>query len=539
MTHLITAINRLKVSFHLLLLVCIALTTDARAVQPASAPSAVEQWDIFELSLPGPTDGNPFVDINLSARFTLDDRTIEVTGFYDGDGTYRVRFMPPQPGIWKYETTSNRQELSGQTGTFTAAKPSPGNHGPVSVRNTYHFAYADGTPFWQIGTTAYAWTHQGDALEEVTLRTLASAPFNKIRMCVFPKSYTYNRNEPVDYPFVGSPPNHWDFTRFDPAFFQHLEKRLGQLRDRGIEADLILFHPYDRWGFANMGAANDDRYLRYVVARLSAYRNVWWSLANEFDFIRTKREADWDRLFQIVQKEDPYGHLRSIHNGSIFYDHNKPWVTHASVQNGSAVEESGRAELYRDVWRKPIVYDEVKYEGDIPERWGCLSAEEMVHRFWEGLVAGTYVGHGETYRHPDDDVLWWSKGGVLRGQSAPRLAFLKKIMESGPPQGFEPIDKWQDSSAAGEPTQYYLIYLGRNAPTNWPFELHKSGGVVEGMKFQVEVIDTWNMTITREPGVFVTKKKEKDNYNLEDADKKVIQLPGRQWMALRVRRVNG
>ena len=32
------------------------------------------------------------------------------------------------------------------------------------------------------------------------------------------------------------------------------------------------------------GAAVDDRYLRYVVARLAAYRNVWWSLANEYDF---------------------------------------------------------------------------------------------------------------------------------------------------------------------------------------------------------------------------------------------------------------
>jgi hypothetical protein len=38
----------------------------------------------------------------------------------------------------------------------------------------------------------------------------------------------------------------------------------------GIEADLILWHPYDRWGFAEMGAANDDRYLRYAIARLGA-----------------------------------------------------------------------------------------------------------------------------------------------------------------------------------------------------------------------------------------------------------------------------
>jgi len=42
----------------------------------------------------------------------------------------------------------------------------------------------------------------------------------------------------------------------------------------------------------------------------------------------------------------------------------------------------------------------VKYEGDLPERWGDLSAEELVHRFWQGTIAGSYVGHGETYKHP-------------------------------------------------------------------------------------------------------------------------------------------
>jgi Domain of unknown function (DUF5060)/Domain of unknown function (DUF5605)/Protein of unknown function (DUF4038) len=505
-------------------------------VVPASAaPAKVEQWDTFELSLPGPSDNNPFVDVSLSATFKLDEKAIEVPGFYDGDGIYRIRFMAPDQGVWKFTTKSNRPELNDKLGQFEATKPSAANHGPVSVRNRYHFGYADGTPFFPLGTTAYAWTHQGDALEETTLHTLANAPFNKIRMCVFPKSYSYNRNEPVYYPFEGTPPRQWDFTRFNPAFFQHLEKRIGQLRDLGIESDVILFHPYDRWGFANLGADNDDRYLRYVVARLSAYRNVWWSLANEFDLIKTKHTSDWDRLFQIIQAEDPAGHLRSIHNCVEFYDHGKPWITHVSMQNGSAVENSGAAELYRDVWQKPIVYDEVKYEGDIPQRWGNLSAEEMVHRFWEGLIAGTYVSHGETYLHPEDDVLWWSRGGVLRGQSPPRLAFLKKIMESGPPEGFEPIDKWQDSHAGGKPKEYYLIYFSKAAPTEWPFELPRSGGLGDGMKFQVDVIDTWNMTITPQPGIFTTRKK--DNYTCEDENQRTIKLPAQPWMVIRARRV--
>jgi hypothetical protein len=83
-----------------------------------------------------------------------------------------------------------------------------------------------------------------------------------------------------------------------------------------------------------MPADADDCCLRYVVARLAAYRNVWWSMANEFDLMTlpqtggVKTVEDFDRFFQIVQRSDPYDHLRPNHNCVFFYDHNKPWVTH-------------------------------------------------------------------------------------------------------------------------------------------------------------------------------------------------------------------
>src|SRR5689334_22698418 len=117
---------------------------------PAGA-AAVEQWGVFEVALPGPAAGNPFVDVTLSARFTHGDTRVDVTGFYDGGGTYRVRFMPDRAGDWRYETTSNAPELNGKSGAFTCTPPSAGNHGPVRVRNTYHFAYADGTPYVPVG----------------------------------------------------------------------------------------------------------------------------------------------------------------------------------------------------------------------------------------------------------------------------------------------------------------------------------------------------------------------------------------------------
>jgi hypothetical protein len=514
----------------------VALFFGVIGLRAAAVADATEQWGIYELALKGPADGNPFMDVRVSATFTNGSLVHDVPGFYDGNGMYRVRFMPEATGEWHYETQSNQWQLTGKRGAFTAKPPASNSHGPVRVHNTYHFAYADGTPYRPFGTTIYNWLQAPDDWQEQTLKTLAASPFNKIRMLVFPQDTDYRKNKvpPTLFPYEGKPRHQWDYTRFSPAFFQKMEQRIGQLRELGIEADVILFNPYGKsWGFDTMTPEGDDRYLRYIVARLSAYRNVWWSMANEYDFLRTKTDSDWDRYFQIVQKEDPYNHLRSIHNGSLIYNHNQPWVTHVSIQNGAAVEEAGRAEMYRDVYRKPIVYDEVKYEGTENYRWGQLTAPEMVQRIWSGTVAGTYVGHGECYLNDLDT--WLSYGGVLRGESPPRIAFLRKILEEGPADGLNPIDRWQDPRMGGEPGQYYLVYFGTEKPANWTFELFRDG-LADGMQFKIDVIDTWAMTITPVNQTFVAKKK--DRYSFVDGKGSIIPLRGKPYMALRIQRVD-
>ena len=502
----------------------------------ATDTNTVEQWGIYEIELKGPSDGNPFLDVRLSAVFSNGSRSVEVAGFYDGDGVYRIRFMPDEPGDWRYETKANRWPLTQQRGTFSVTPATGNNHGPVRVRNTYHFAYADGTTYRPFGTTIYNWLQAPDDWQDLTLTTLSNAPFNKVRFLVTPQRTDFRKHiPPTLFPFEGTPRDQWDYTRFSPAFFRKLEQRVGQLRDMGIEADIILFHPYGKpWAFDTMDPATDDRYLHYIIARLAAYRNVWWAMANEYDFLRTKTEADWDRYFQIVQHDDPYNHLRSIHNANFFYDNNKRWVTHASIQNGMATEESGRAVLYRDVWRKPVVFDEAKYEGNENYRWGQLSPEEMTHRFWSGAVAGTYVQHGECYLHTNDT--WLSYGGVLRGQSHIRYGFLRKILEDGPAGGLNPVDKWQEAKIGGKAGEYYLVYFGHQTPKSWDLQL-PSHGLVDGMQFQIEVIDTWEMTITPVKGLYTVKKK--DRYSFVERDGRTVPLPGKPAMALRIRYAGG
>jgi hypothetical protein len=490
----------------ILLLILAAACPLLSAAQPV-----VEQWGRFEVTLHGERSGNPFIDARFGAHFQYGHRVVDVDGFYDGDGVYRVRFMPDEQGEWSYTTFSNRSELDRKTGKFVVTPPSAANHGPVRVRYTTHFAYEDGTPYVPIGTTAYAWIHQGDALEQQTLATLRNSPFNKIRMCVFPKHYVYNNNEPVYYPFPRTQKGENDYSRFNPDFFRHLEKRVQDLEQLGIEADLILFHPYDRWGYSKMPPDVDDRYLRYVVARLAAFRNVWWSLANEFDFMKSKTMADWDRFFRIIQESDPYHHLRSIHNGAILYDHSKPWVTHVSLQSS----DLEKAREYVATYHKPVIYDECKYEGNIPKRWGNISAHELVRRFWLGTVSGAYVGHGETYLDPHD-ILWWSKGGVLHGESPKRIAFLRKILDEAPKEGLNNLSTYY--LGAGQDGRYYLFFFDVNQPAEYTFELAK------GVKFRADLIDPWEMTIQPIDGIF------EGTFDM--------RLPGKPFMAVRFQRVS-
>ena len=65
------------------------------------------------------------------------------------------------------------------------------------------------------------------------------------------------------------------------------------LQELGVEADLIVMRPYDRWGFSSMSRETGELYRRYVLARFSAFRNVWWSGANEYALLFSKTEEDW------------------------------------------------------------------------------------------------------------------------------------------------------------------------------------------------------------------------------------------------------
>lgn len=495
----------------------------------------VERWDILEVTLKGPEDGNPFVDQWVKGVFRGKNETVETMGFYDGQGVYKVRFMPSFQGEYTYETSGSFPEAA-TSGTFTVTPAKEGNHGPVRVANTYHFAYEDGTPYYSVGTTCYVWPHQPEAVRQKTLKELSKGYFNKMRFCVFPKHYIHNFKDPVTFPYEGTPvdtsglteenfaysvdfsENHWDFTRFNPEHFRRVERAIGELRDRGIEADLIVMHPYDRWGFSAMSREADDLYWNYVIARFSAYRNLWWSLANEYDLMKDKTLEDWEHYAALLCEKDPYNHLRSVHNCVAFYDYTRPWVTHCSMQRQDLYRHVEYTDDYRIRYGKPVVWDEISYEGNIDMGWGNISGQELTRRFWEASLRGGYAGHGETFMDPENDILWWSHGGELHGESPARIRFLHQILCETPGLGLKRGEGIFDEVVGVPDTPMYqggyeIHYYGFGRPSFRDF--HKE----EDVSYRVEVIDTWEMTIT-DAGVHSGKFR--------------IPLPGKEYMAIRL-----
>lgn len=461
----------------------------------------VEQYLVWEFTLPG---------TEARATFCHDGRDYRAAGFRTGENRVTVRFMPCEPGAWTYSVAGDSGSCEG---SFTCTPAAAGNHGPIEAEGQ-RFRYADGTRYLPFGTTCYGWIHQPDALRAETLQSLASSPFNKVRMLIFPKYMAYNTTEPRMFPFERDKTGGWDVTRPRYAFWDDLDQQILALDGLGIEADLILFHPYDHWGFAALDRAESLAFLRYAVRRLSAYKNVWWSLANEYDMVSGKTEADWDAFAACVQENQCTSHLLSIHNCCQPYP-NRDWMTHCSIQSNLCRQ----ALTWGWQYRKPIIIDECGYEGNIEFTWGNLSAFEMVHCFWTTVACGGWCTHGETFYNPEE-ILWWGKGGRLHGESVRRIAFLRQLLESLPgiprplmenlsadPNGGGNMGAFGAAMMRmpkGIRTAYIaelvpmvcgheswrLYYLGRSCPAWLDVQCPGPG------RFAVQVIDIWAMTRT-------------------------------------------
>jgi hypothetical protein len=76
---------------------------------------------------------------------------------------------------------------------------------------------------------------------------------------------------------------------------------------------------------------------------------------------------------------------------------------------------------------------------------------------------------------------------------------------------------YTDVPCGGIEGEYYIIYLGFNQPAYRIFKLPS------GIRFKVEIIDTWDMTVEEVPGIYEGEFK--------------ICLPSKPYIAIRLKQI--
>jgi hypothetical protein len=358
---------------------------------------------------------NPFLaDVRATVTGPGGRRSV-VPGFYDGDGTWIVRFCPDAEGDWHYTTESSAPDLDGHAGRVTCvANRNPRVHGALRVdpEHPYHFRYEDGTRPFVLGYEAnwlWALTYAPGGAERIRrfCERIARFGFNH----VFVNAYAYDTrwcpgaSSADDY---GPPPAcAWEGTNDAPDFrhpnvdyWRHFDLMMRALFDFGLTAHVYLrvYNKFVTWP-ANRSLA-DDLYFAYVVARYQGFSNVVWDFAKE-----SYNEPDKDYLanrLSFVRAHDAYQRLVTTHDDDLFDADPRYRGTTDFVTDQHHVHIGHTALDRRRLRAAPYVNEEFAYEcgpGGLDDKTYTRSntPEEHALRSWEVALCGAYPGYYYTY----------------------------------------------------------------------------------------------------------------------------------------------
>jgi hypothetical protein len=355
---------------------------------------------------------DPFNQVEVDAIVTLPSGGEErVPAFWGGDSSWRVRYAPAAPGLYKIRSACSdtaNHDLHGQAMTLDVHPYAGSNphykHGVLKAdTDQRHFQHADGTPFFWLGDTWWmglckrlSWP---DGFETLTADRLHKG-FTIVQIV----AGLYPDMEPFDERGENEAGYPWerDFSRINPAYFDMADVRIQHLADHGLAACVVGF-----WGYfiPLMGMAKVKQHWRYLIARWGAYPVVW-CLAGEGTmpyYLSKTKEQDAEtqkhgltELARYVHATDPHRHPITIHPSSTsrlcvddasVLDFDMLQTGHSDRQSVPNTIETVNRSLAATP-KMPVLIGEVCYEG-IQE-----ASRQEVQRFmfWSSLLSGT-AGH--------------------------------------------------------------------------------------------------------------------------------------------------
>jgi len=450
------------------------------ALIPAAARATViPRWAVCDLPFASDTShANPFlVPFSASARGPS-GLELGLPGFFDGNGTWKIRFSPPAIGEWTLTTSSTDEALNARTVRIRCAtNEDPNVHGGLLVdpEHPYHFVHEDGTRHFLSGYECdWLWALPQEKLVPF-LDRLKAHGFNHILLNAYAHDCHWRKGAtgpddygPPDlYPWGGDN-NRPDFSRLNLEYWRHYDGVIEALCERGITAHIMIkvYNKMVRW--PDRYSPEEEMYFRWLIARYSAFPNVIWDFSKE---TYNEKNVDYKiSRFRLIRRLDPYGRLVTCHDD---HDHYDKGTYDAYLDFESDQQHSHWHEVilkHRARRACPAVNVEYGYEhgpgGSQDKTYGVVQApEEVLRRAWLVYMAGGYGAYYYT------NTAW----DIIRPEETPPgyvyFAHLAAFFARTGYWSLEPGDDLvEPGHCLARPGQEYIVYL----PTAEPFVLHVS-----------------------------------------------------------------
>jgi len=245
----------------------IAALPAAAHLQDPSVVSAqdVPVWGRFEAAFTAARDyDNPLYDVpRFAVHFTsATGRKKTVNAFWDGGRSWKVRFMPDEPGAWTYVTevkVADMVTLHDLRGTFRATQTANAKfdlyrRGALRhPKGTYYLAHADGTPFFWAACTA--WNGALKSTNDEWDRYLSDRVRNG-----------YSVIQLAGCSCRGSSAA-FDLDRWNSTYFNRLKAFCRAAEARGVIVELVMFsRMYDEQRWRSSPLHPDNNQQRGVLA---------------------------------------------------------------------------------------------------------------------------------------------------------------------------------------------------------------------------------------------------------------------------------
>lgn len=290
----------------------------------------------------------PFTEVEAYCKFeSPTGKSYNIMFFYSGSNTWTCRFTPNEAGEWSYNTYSmNGEEYFLTAGKISVTSEEGKSKGMLQAdaENGWGLKFESGEELLIIGDTMYhifGAEYCGINVREI-LEMRKRQGFNFIRARIPISPYCtndmYNVWQNKSLWLWGGSPQCPEYEFFNLDYFNTVDRVMKMLEELDMGVEIIL----EGWMFEtpfsdrqNFLPEFEELYIKYVIARLSAYKSLYmWCPANEYNYYGKDSNRAWCwrldhptikylgnkfliRISKMIKEADPYKHPIGAHNAVV------------------------------------------------------------------------------------------------------------------------------------------------------------------------------------------------------------------------------